>query len=130
MGFGAHKLVERRSQAMIVGAHSIIYSTDPDADRAFFRDILKFPHVDVGGGWLIFSLPPAEVAFHPAESNGKHEFYLICDDIVAFLSSMKQQRVPCSAIRDEPWGRLVDITLPGGGQVGVYQAHHKRPSSS
>jgi len=115
---------------MIVGAHSIIYSADPDADRAFFRDVLKFPHVDVGGGWLIFGLPPAEVAFHPAESNGKHEFYLICDDIVAFVSSMKQQEVPYSAIHEEPWGRLVDITLPAGGQVGVYQAHHKRPSSS
>ena len=115
---------------MIVGAHSIIYSTDRDADRALFRDVLKFPHIDVGGGWLIFGLPPAEVAFHPAESNGKHEFYLICDDIVAFVSSMKQQQVPCSAIHEEPWGRLVHITLPGGGQVGVYQAHHKRPSSS
>ncbi|MBM3521853.1 MAG: extradiol dioxygenase [Alphaproteobacteria bacterium] len=112
---------------MIIGAHSIIYSVDAEADRAFFRDVLKFPSVDVGGGWLIFALPPSEVAFHPAEANGKHEFYLMCEDINAFVSSMKKHDVKCSGIHEEHWGRLVKITLPGGGRVGVYQALHERP---
>jgi catechol 2,3-dioxygenase-like lactoylglutathione lyase family enzyme len=112
---------------MISGAHVIIYSTDAEADRAFFRDVLKFPHVDVGRGWLVFGLPPAEVAVHPGDANGAHEFYLMCDDIDAFAASMKQERVECSAVHDAPWGRSVHITLPGGGKVGVYQARHARP---
>lgn len=115
---------------MIIGAHSIIYSKDPDADRAFLRDIIGFPHVDVGGGWLIFGLPPSEVAFHPSERNGVHEFYLMCDDIVAFIGEMSAKRVGCSTIHEEPWGRLTDITLPSGGKLGVYQPHHQRPPST
>jgi hypothetical protein len=112
---------------MINGAHVIIYSTDAEADRAFFRDVLKCPHVDVGRGWLIFGLPPAEVAVHPGDSNDTHEFYLMCDDIAAFAASMREQRVECSAVDEAPWGRLVHITLPGGGKLGVYQARHARP---
>ena len=113
---------------MITGAHSIIYSADPEADRLFFRDVLKFGNVDVGGGWLIFDLPPAEVAFHPAETSGKQEFYLMCEDIEKFVAWMREIGVSCTSIHEEPWGRLVDITLPGGGVLGVYQAHHERPS--
>ena len=112
---------------MISGAHVIIYSTDPDADRMFFRDVLKSPHIDVGRGWLIFGLPPSEVALHPAESSARHEFYLMCDDIAAFASAMTQHQVPCSDIHEERWGRLVQITLPSGGKLGVYQPHHARP---
>ena len=112
---------------MINGAHVIIYSTDAEADRAFFRDVLKFPHVDVGGGWLIFGLPPAEAAVHPGDSNDSHEFYLLCDDIVGFGASIKEQVVECSPIHDARWGRLIHITLPGGGKVGVYQPLHARP---
>ena len=115
---------------MIIGAHSIIYSSDPEADRACFRDVLQFPNVDVGGGWLIFGLPPAEAAFHPAESSGKQEFYLVCEDIDNFVSWMRETGVPCTSIYEEPWGRLVDITLPGGGALGVYQPHHERPPSA
>ena len=114
---------------MIVGAHSIIYSVDPEADRAFFRDVLKFPNVDVGSGWLIFGLPPSEVAFHPSEVNGKHEFYLMVPDIGEFPSYMAEHQIPCSPIHDEVWGRLVEITLPGGGTVGVYQPLYDRPPS-
>jgi hypothetical protein len=112
---------------MIIGAHAIIYSANAEADRAFFRDVLEFPHVDVGGGWLIFGLPPSEAAFHPAEKSGKQEFYLICEDIGAFIARMDELKVPCTAIHEEPWGSLVDITLPGGGALGVYQARHERP---
>src|SRR5256885_8913795 len=106
---------------MINGAHSIIYSTNPDADRAFLKDVLGLPHVDVGGGWLIFGLPPSEVAFHPAPANGTYEFYLMCDDIDEFVRSMSRRSVPCSEVHEEEWGRIVSITLPGGGLLGVYQ---------
>ncbi len=112
---------------MIVGAHSVIFSVDPEADRKFFRDVLRFPNVDVGGGWLIFGLPPAEVAFHPAEANGMHELYLMVQDVEEFSASMAEQQVPCSPIKEEGWGRLVEVTLPGGGAVGVYQPLHDRP---
>lgn len=76
---------------MIIGAHSIIYSKSPDADRAFLRDVLKLPNVDVGGGWLIFGLPPAEVAVHPSDRNDGHEFYLMCDDLERFIAAMNKR---------------------------------------
>ena len=115
---------------MIDGAHSIIYSSDPEADRAFFREVLCLPNVDVGGGWLIFGLPPAEVAFHPAESGGKHELYLMVRNIDKFVGEMQRLSVPCSAIHHERWGRIIDITLPGGGALGVYEPLHERPPSA
>ncbi len=86
---------------MIVGAHSIIYSTDPKADRAFLRDVLGFPHVDVGGGWLIFGLPSAEVTVHPSEDNDVHEFYLMCEDIEALIAYMEEQNTECSPVHEE-----------------------------
>ncbi len=115
---------------MIIGAHSIIYSADPDADRSFLRDVLKFPNVDAGGGWLIFGLPPSEVAVHPANTSGKQELYLMCEDIEKFAKWMRDINIPCTAIHEEPWGRLVDITLPGGGALGVYQPLHNSPSAA
>jgi hypothetical protein len=112
---------------MITGAHSIIYSTNPEADRALLRDILKLPHVDVGHGWLIFGLPPAEVAVHPSEKNDIHEFYLICDDVKEFVATMKDQNLSCDEIQDQGWGVLTHLTLPGGGKIGVYEPRHARP---
>ena len=114
---------------MINGAHAIIYSKDAEADRAFFRDILKFPNVDVGHGWLIFGLPPAEVAVHPGEQNDEHEFYLMCDDVDAFLADMQKRKVACGPIQDQRWGRLTEVALPGGGKLGVYEPKHPRPKS-
>jgi hypothetical protein len=111
---------------MINGAHVIIYSTDADADRAFLRDVLKLSHVDAGDGWLIFALPPSEVAVHPGE-NDKHEFYLMCDSIDAFIGEMQQHNVACSDPQNMGWGVLTQITLPGGGKLGVYQPRHARP---
>ncbi|MGI9332785.1 MAG: extradiol dioxygenase [Gammaproteobacteria bacterium] len=96
-------------------------------DRAFCRDVLEFPHVDVGGGWLILGLPPSEAAFHPAEASGKHELYLMCEGIEKFASWMGEIGVPCTAVHEEPFGRFVDMTLPGGGSLGVYQPLHERP---
>ena len=114
---------------MINGAHAIIYSKDPEADRAFFRDILSLSSVDVGGGWLIFGLPPSELAVHPSETGGKHELYLMCDDIEATLSTLKDKGIACSAVDDQGWGLLSSITLPGGGDLGIYQPRHERPPS-
>jgi hypothetical protein len=112
---------------MITGAHSILYSTNPDADRVFLRDVVGLPHVDVGHGWLIFGLPPAEIAVHPAEKNGTHELYFMCDDIEAFVSAMSTRGVPCGPVQNQGWGMLTQLTLPGGGTIGVYQPRHARP---
>jgi len=112
---------------MINGAHSVIFSTNPDADRAFLRDVLKLTHVDAGGGWLIFGLPPAEVAVHPSEKNDLHEFYLMCDDVDVFIAEMDKHAIECTPLHDEGWGRLTHLTLPGGGKLGVYQPRHERP---
>lgn len=112
---------------MIIGAHSIIYSTSPDADRAFLRDVLKFPNVDVGDGWLIFGLPPAELAVHPSSNNDVHEFYLMCDDVEAFVSEMKRNKISCGPVQKLVWGSLTHLTLPGGGKLGIYQPRHARP---
>ena len=115
---------------MISGAHAIIYSTNPEADRAFLRDILALPHVEVGHGWLIFGLPPSEVAVHPGGQNNVHELYFMCDDIQAFVTRMKAHAIDCDAVKDEGWGLLTHLTLPGGGRIGVYQPRHARPPAS
>jgi hypothetical protein len=112
---------------MLIGAHSIIYSRKPEADRAFLRDVLQLPHVDVGDGWLIFGLPPAEVGVHPSDQNDVHEFYLMCDDVAAFVADMRKRGVACGPVRDRGWGMLTHVKLPGGGKLGVYQPRHARP---
>ncbi len=191
---------------MINGAHVIIYSTDADADRAFFRDVLGLSHVDVGDGWLIFGLPPSEVAVHPTEmgggggsggnghgmaeddeeehdemeaeaeaegesegeedlglgggeedegtmpadedelaegeeledeseleggapAGGRHELWLMCDDIEDFVSKVGERDLACSPVQDQGWGIVTQMTLPGGGRLGVYQPRHARPPS-
>ena len=112
---------------MITGAHSIIYSKNPDADRAFLRDVLKLTNVDVGGGWLIFGLPAAEVAVHPSDENDVHEFYLMCEDIELLIAEMKNHGIKCDPVQNMGWGILTQIMLPGGGKLGVYQPKHARP---
>jgi catechol 2,3-dioxygenase-like lactoylglutathione lyase family enzyme len=109
---------------MITGMHAIIYSRDAEADRAFFRDVLGFPAVDAGGGWLIFAAPPSELACHPAESNGKHELYLMCDDVQAEVARLGQKGIACGAVSDQGWGLLCTLRLPGGGDLGLYQPRH------
>src|SRR5678816_1726152 len=112
---------------MINGAHVVLYSTNADADRAFLRDVLGLPNVDVGGGWLIFGLPPSEVAVHPAEANEGHELFLTCDSVEAFIADAAKHGLACSPIQDLRWGRLTQLTLPGGGTLGVYEPRHARP---
>ncbi len=113
---------------MMTGAHVLIYSKDPEADRAFLRDVLKLPHVDVGQGWLIFGLPPAEVAVHPARRNDVHELYMMCDSVARFTSAMARRRVKCEPVRDQGWGLVTRVSLPGGGTLGVYEPRHARPA--
>lgn len=113
---------------MIIGAHSILYSKDPEADRAFLRDILKLTNVDVGGGWLIFGLPPSEVAVHPGKNNAQ-EFYLMCDNVEAFVAEMKKHKLVCGPLHNQGWGILTQVTLPGGSKLGVYQPRHARPKA-
>jgi catechol 2,3-dioxygenase-like lactoylglutathione lyase family enzyme len=112
---------------MITGAHVVIYSKDAEADRAFLRDVLQFRHVDVGHGWLIFALPESEVAVHPSDENGKHEFFLMCDDVEAAIARLEATGTACEPIADQPWGRLTSLRLPGGGRLGLYQPRHPRP---
>ena len=115
---------------MIIGAHSVIYSTDPEADHRFLRDVLKLPAVDGGGGYLIFGLPSAEASIHPSsKDNLQHELYLLCDSIDAFISEMRKHSVSCGPVQDEGWGLLTQVTLPGGGRLGVYQPQHERPTA-
>ena len=112
---------------MIIGAHSILYSKMPQLDRNFLKDVLGFPSVDVGDGWLVFGLPPSEVAVHPSESNDVHEFYLMCDDVEALIADLTRRNVPCTPVRNQGWGLLTQVTLPGGGKLGIYQPRHARP---
>ena len=112
---------------MITGAHSIIYSTNAEADRAFLRDVLKLTNVDVGEGWLIFGLPPAELAIHPSQKNDVHEFYFMCDDVEAFIAEMNQHDIACRPVQDQGYGLFTELTLPGGGKLGIYQPRHARP---
>lgn len=113
--------------ARITGAHAIIYSTDPEADRQFFRDVLGFPYADAGRGWLIFGLPPAEVAVHPSELNDVHELFLMCDDVDELVEALEERGLACSDLEEQSWGRIARITLPGGGRLGVYQPKHPSP---
>jgi hypothetical protein len=113
---------------MINGMHAIIYSTNPEADKAFFKDVLKLSNVDVGRGWLIFGLPPSELAVHPAAENvSPQELFLMCENITSFVEEMNKHNITCSELQDEGWGILTKLQLPGGGSLGVYQPRHERP---
>ncbi len=112
---------------MIIGTHVIIFSKNPEADRAFLRDLLHLPNVDAGDGWLIFSLPPAELGVHPYKRNNVHQVYLMCDDIEEFIREMKEKDILCEAVTQADWGLLTYLPLPGGGKLGIYQPRHARP---
>ncbi len=113
---------------MITGAHAIVYSLDADADRAFFRDVLGFPSVDAGGGWLIFALPPAELAAHPADAGGRHELYLMCDEIESTVAELQAKGVEFTTpVSDQGFGLLTSLKLPGGGELGLYEPRHPIP---
>jgi predicted enzyme related to lactoylglutathione lyase len=112
---------------MINAVHALIYAKDAEKARAFFRDILKFPSVDAGHGWLIFAMPPLEAAFHDAEKNDQHQLYLMCDDIAATLKDLKAKNVTVSDMTEQNWGKVAAFTLPGGGKIGMYEPKHASP---
>jgi hypothetical protein len=121
---------------MIIGSHILFYSAYPEADRAFFRDVLKLRTVDVGEGWLIFALPPAEAGIHPIEEGERrHQFhggrkllgavlYLMCDDLTRTVASLRTNNVACSEVHEESWGIHTSIILPSGSEIGLYQPKH------
>jgi predicted enzyme related to lactoylglutathione lyase len=113
---------------MITGVHAVIFTRDADGDRAFFREVLELRSVDAGGGWLIFALPPAELAAHPADANGPHELYLMCDDVHATIAELSTKGVDVARpVRDEGFGLVTAIRLPGGGELGLYEPRHPTP---
>ncbi len=113
---------------MITGAHAILFTPDADAVRAFLRDVLQFPSVDAGGGWLIFALPPAELAAHPTDGPGHHALYLMCDDVHATVAELEAKGVELAApVSDEGWGLVTAIRMPGGGELGLYEPRHPIP---
>ena len=111
----------------ILGAHVIVYSKKADADRKFLADLFGTKGADAGGGWMIYALPPAEIAVHPSDENDVHELYVMVDDVEAFIASMKKKKVKCAPVSDQRWGLLTSITLPSGGKLGVYQPTHASP---
>ncbi|MBV9613106.1 MAG: extradiol dioxygenase [Acidobacteriaceae bacterium] len=122
---------------MISGAHVLLYSKDPEADRAFFRDVLELRSVDAGHGWLIFALPPAEVALHPTDGSSERlhggrellggVLYFMCDDVRAAMNSLKAKNVTCTPLEDAPWGIKTTFQLPSGGEIGLYEPRHATP---
>jgi hypothetical protein len=112
---------------LIYGAHIVIYTQDSEADRLFFRDVLKFPFVDAGHGWLIFAMPPLEAAFHDSANNNQHELFLMCDDIVTTLNDLRSRNVKVSDVSEQRWGKLASFILPGGSKIGIYEPNHPSP---
>lgn len=116
---------------MIIGSHSVIYSKDPDRDRAFLRDVLKLTVVDGGGGYLIFGFGPSEASVHEATSEAPaQQLYLLCNDVEAFIAEMKEHSISCGAVQDAGWGLITELTLPSGGPLHVYQPRHARPATA
>jgi catechol 2,3-dioxygenase-like lactoylglutathione lyase family enzyme len=110
---------------MITGIHAVIFTADAEQDRAFFRDVLELPSVDAGGGWLIFALPPAELAAHPTANGGHHELYLMCDDVHRTIAELTEKGVEFSGpVSEEGFGLVTTIRLPGGGELGLYEPRH------
>jgi hypothetical protein len=115
---------------MIIGAHIMLQSRDDKADQSFLKEVMKLGSVDAGEGFFIYGLPPAELAVHESDKNDVHEILLMCDDIEAFAADMKTRGIDCTPPANRGWGTLAQITLPGGGKLGVYQPHHKRPKAA
>jgi catechol 2,3-dioxygenase-like lactoylglutathione lyase family enzyme len=112
---------------MIFGAHVIVYSNDAEADRNFFQEALGLSSVDAGHGWLIYALPPAELAVHPEDAGARHELYFMCTDLKAEMAALKEKGVSCSEVEEARWGSVTRIRLPGGSDLGLYQPNHPSP---
>jgi len=113
---------------VINGVHAIVFSPQAEKVRAFFADVLGLSSADAGGGWLIFALSPAELAVHPADGDGRHELYLMCDDIQATLAELRDKGVEVARdVTDQGWGLLAAIRLPDGGELPIYEPRHRSP---
>jgi predicted enzyme related to lactoylglutathione lyase len=115
---------------MITGTHAIIFAKKAEATRKFFKEVLGMPSVDAGGGWLIFALPPAELGIHPADDDGKefHMLYFTCDDLDKTMKELKEKGVKFKGkVQDQPWGSLIVMKVPGGGEMGLYEPKHPSP---
>ena len=115
---------------MLVGVHTVVRSTNPAADRAFLRDVLRLTAIDAGGGYEIFGLPPAELSVHAAEGAPGTDLFLMCADVAGFVAALRERNVPCPEPNDVGWGILTQIALPGGARVAVYEARHERPAAA
>jgi predicted enzyme related to lactoylglutathione lyase len=116
---------------MITGIHAIMFSRDPEADRAFFREVLELRAVDAGGGWLIFALPPAELAVHPTDGAARHELYLMCENIRATVDGLVAKGVEVTGgITEAAWGLTAALKLPSGSELALYEPRHPSPLSS
>ena len=119
---------------MIIGAHWLLYSKDPARDRAFLQDILELRAVDAGGGWLIFALPPAELAVHPGngefvQKHADHSMlgsvlYLMCDDLKKTTEALERKGAIIAPVTEADWGLATSLRLPSGGEIGLYQPSH------
>ena len=110
---------------MITGVHALIYSSEAERLRAVLRDVFDWPAVDAGGGWPIFAMPPGEVAVHPTEGAGKHELFLMCDDLDATIAELANKGIGLARpIEQAPWGAVTAIRLPDGGELGLYEPRH------
>ena len=115
---------------MIIGVHAIVFTQDPAAVRAFFRDVLDLPSVDAGGGWPVFALPPAELAAHPTDETGHHELYLMCDNIKATVEELTSKGAEFTGeIADAGWGLITTLRLPDGSELPIYEPKHPSPLS-
>ena len=113
---------------MITGVHAILYTDDAEATRQFLRDVLELESVDAGGGWLIFALPPAELAAHPTDGPPRHELYFMCDEIGATMAELRAKGVEVSdVVSDQRWGLTTSFAVPGAGRVHLYEPRHPRP---
>jgi catechol 2,3-dioxygenase-like lactoylglutathione lyase family enzyme len=113
---------------VIIGTHAVMFTRDAEGMRAFLRDVLDLPSVDAGGGWLIFALPPAELAAHPSDGDTSVELYLMCDDIEATVAELEAKGVELARpVRDQGWGLVTALRVPGGGELGLYEPRHPTP---
>jgi hypothetical protein len=117
-----------KENVMIIGAHIMLQSKNEKADKAFMTEVLRLKSIDAGGGFLIFALPPSEIAIHESDKNDVHQLFLMSDNIETFVADMKKRDIATTPIKNQGWGSLTEITLPGGGKLGVYQPHHNRPN--
>jgi hypothetical protein len=124
-GVVTQALVARSVYRMFSGLHLLLYSTNPDADRAFLRDVLELPYVEDAPGWLIFKAPPGELAVHPTDGPPVTELHLMCDDIEATTAALTAKDVQVAEVHEERWGRATSLTLPSGATIGLYQPKHR-----